>query len=80
MKFEEKFDKKFKELFESHDVVEMSSEQYAKGAEALAQEPSKGTIRSKLNKAWYGGRPNGQRMPELTKKKSRLKGVDGMKC
>lgn len=62
--FEDRIAEAFNLINEDNDIVDMSTSQYAHNLEKSSLEPSRGTLRDRFNKEWYGGRPNGARMPK----------------
>lgn len=68
MDLEAKLNAIIKDVFkEDHDIVTMSTPEYANKAEKASMEPSKGTTREKMNKEWFGKRPSGKEMEKLDK-------------
>jgi len=72
MDLESKLNKIIKDVFnEDHDIVMMSTPEYAGKLEKASMEPSQGTTREKMNKEWFGKRPSGAKTPSLEKKDSK---------
>lgn len=72
MDLEAKLNKIISDIFkEDHDIVMMSTPEYASKAEKASMEPSRGTTREKMNKEWFGSKPEGKKTPSLDKSSSK---------